>query len=107
MALDDFWMRRSSRSWRRSCGVDNALAALWMRISRSWRRCCGVVNALTASHCPMFFFVAEGTTTSARARLRLLLSSFAPSEDRDEGDQEKKTALETKDRRGDLGRESK
>ncbi len=105
MALDDFWMRRSSRSWRRSCGVVNALAALWMRISLSWRRCCGVVNALTASHCPMFFFVVEGTTTSALA-LALLLSAFALCEDRDEEDQEK-TALETKDRRGDLGRESK
>ncbi len=103
MALDDFWMRRSSRSWRRSCGVVNVLSALWMRISLSWRRCCGVVNALTASHCPMFFFVAEGTTTSA---LALLLSAFALCEDRNEGDQEK-TTLETKDRRGDLGRESK
>jgi hypothetical protein len=51
----------------------------------------------------MFFFVAEGTTTSA---LALLLSAFALCEDRNEGDQEK-TTLETKDRRGDLGRESK
>lgn len=83
-----------------------ALDSLWMRISRSWRRCCGVVNALTASRCPMFFFVAEGTTTSARARLRLLLSAFALCEDRDEGDQEK-TALETKYRKGGGSRERK
>jgi len=105
MVLDDFWMRKSSRSWRRSYGVVNALAALRMRISLSWRRCCGVVNALIASHCPMFFFVAEGTTTSALA-LALLLSMFALCKDRNKGDQEK-TALETKDRWGDLGRESK
>ncbi len=98
-------MRRCSRSWRHFCGVVNALAALWMRISLSWRRCCGVVNVLTASHCPMFFFVAEGTTMSTLA-LALLMSAFALCEDRDEGDQEK-TALETKDRRGDLGRKSK
>jgi len=53
----------------------------------------------------MFFFVAEGTTMSTLA-LALLMSAFALCEDRDEGDQEK-TALETKDKRGDLGRKSK
>ncbi len=69
MALDSWWMR-SSRSWRRSCGVLNALAALWMRISRSWRRCCGVVNALTASRCPMFSFFCGGRDDDERARAR-------------------------------------